>query len=252
MRGQASAFTAYECSNKSNVIELYSLLEPDACANSDKAGKVETTVYGEIMQIKQDQIIPVFRCLVIETIESQYCGHISAAGVTRYIRFGEPKALKAWECHQARKNGKVIIGSRTVQAKIGTMVSHAMFLSGAMDDDINCETGIISFPNRKTLGGQTGQGLYEVTLREECVRLNELTGSLVLTSGKQARVGDKSIMDSLEGTVVWEYDSILPADNHPGIQRFDEGVREPVRGLQGVHRHGGAPGQRSSGRIGDG
>jgi hypothetical protein len=34
--GQASAFTAYDCSNKSNIIESYSLLEPDACTASDK------------------------------------------------------------------------------------------------------------------------------------------------------------------------------------------------------------------------
>ncbi len=36
--------------------------------------------------------------------------------------------------------------------------------------------------------------------------MNELTGSLTLTSGVQARAADKSIADSLEGTVVWEYD----------------------------------------------
>ncbi len=83
-------------------------------------------------------------------------------------------------------------------------MSHAMFLSGAMDDDSNCETSIISFPNGKTLGGQTA----EVTLREEFARLNKLTRSLTLTSGVQACAGDKSIVDSLEGTVVWEYDSM--------------------------------------------
>jgi hypothetical protein len=77
-----------------------------------------------------------------------------------------------------------------------------------MDDNSNCETGIISFPNRKTLGGQTAQGLYEVTLREEFARLNELTGSLTLASGVQTRAWDKSMVDSLEGTVVWEYDSM--------------------------------------------
>jgi hypothetical protein len=53
------------------VIESYSLLEPDACATSDKAGEVEMTVYGEIVKIKQDRMIPVFRCHVIETIVSQ-------------------------------------------------------------------------------------------------------------------------------------------------------------------------------------
>jgi hypothetical protein len=83
-----------------------------------------------------------------------------------------------------------------------------MFLSGAMDDDSNCETVIISFPNGKTLGGQTAQGLYEITLREEFARLNKLTGSLTLVWGVQARAGDKSMVDSLEGTVVWEYDSM--------------------------------------------
>ncbi len=80
-----SAFTAYDYLNKSNIIESYSLFEPDACAASDKAGEVETTVYGEIVQIKQDRMIPVFRSQVIETIGSQYCGHFSSASVTRYI-----------------------------------------------------------------------------------------------------------------------------------------------------------------------
>jgi hypothetical protein len=56
------------------------------------------------------------------------------------------------------------------------------------------------------LKGVAAQGLYEITLREEFARMNELTGSLTLTSGVQARATDKSISDSLEGTVVWEYD----------------------------------------------
>jgi hypothetical protein len=139
---------------------------------------------------------------------SQYCGHFSSAGVVRYIRFREPKALEAWECRQVRSHGKVVIGGRTVQATVGATVSHAMFLSGAMDNDSNCEVGIISFPNRKALGRQTAQGLYEITLREEFARLNELTGRIMLSSGVQARVSDKSLVDSLEGTAVWEYNSM--------------------------------------------
>ncbi len=43
------------------------LLEPDACVNMGKEGEVETTVYGEIVQIKQDRMIPVFGSIVIET-----------------------------------------------------------------------------------------------------------------------------------------------------------------------------------------
>ncbi len=42
--GPVAAFTAYDCSDQSNMVEAYSLLEPDACANSGKDGEVETTV----------------------------------------------------------------------------------------------------------------------------------------------------------------------------------------------------------------
>jgi hypothetical protein len=199
---------AYDCSNRSNIVESYSLLEPDACTNMSKGGEVETTVYGEIVQIKQDRMISVFRCIVIETIISQYCGMFSAAGVARYIRFWEPRTLEAWECRQARKSGKIIINGRTFQGKIGATASHSMFLASRLDAKSNCEVGIITFPNGQTLGGQAAQGLYEITLREEFARLNELTGSLTLTSGVQAMAEYKSIVDSLEGTVVWEYDSM--------------------------------------------
>jgi hypothetical protein len=120
----------------------------------------------------------------------------SAAGVKRYIHFREPRTLEAWECRQAWKNGKVVINWRTFQAKIGSTASHSMFMSGGLDDKSNCEVGIISFPNGQTLGGQE-------------TRLNELTGSLTLASGVKATAGEKSIVDSLEGTVVWEYDSTV-------------------------------------------
>jgi hypothetical protein len=83
-----------------------------------------------------------------------------------------------------------------------------MFLAGGLDDKSNCEVGIITFPNGQTMGGQPTQGLYEITLREEFARLNDLTGNLTLTSGVQVTAGDESIVDSLEGTVVWEYDSM--------------------------------------------
>jgi hypothetical protein len=84
-------------------------------------------------------------------------------------------------------------------------VSHTTFLAGDLDDDSNCEVGTVTLWDGKVLGGMASQGLYKITLREEFARMNELTGSLTLTSGVQARAADKSIADSLEGTVVWEY-----------------------------------------------
>jgi hypothetical protein len=189
LSGQAvEGFTAYDCSNRSNIVESYSLLEPDACANMGKEGEVETTLYGEIIQIKLDRMIPVFRCIVIETIVSEYCGMFSAAGTARYIRFREPRTLEAWECRQARKSGKVIIDGRTFQGKIGVTASHSTYVAGGLDDKSDCEMGIINLPNGQTLGGQAAQGLSEITLREEFARLNELTGSLTLCPACRRRL----------------------------------------------------------------
>jgi hypothetical protein len=208
MVSSVDGFTAYDCSNRTNVVESYSLLEPDACANMGKDGEVETSVYGEIAQVKQDRMIPVFRCVVIETLVAQYCGMFSAAGVKRYIRFRELRPLEAWECRLARLNGQVHINGKMLVGKIGATISHTMFLTGGLDDESRCEVGVLILLDGKVLNGQVAQGLYEITLREEFARLNELTGSLTLTSGVQAAAGDKSIVDSLEGTIVWEYDSI--------------------------------------------
>lgn len=90
--------------------------------------------------------------------------------------------------------------------KNGGTISHTIFLSRNLDDRSNCEAAMISFPNGKTLGRQVAQGVYEITLREEFAKMNELTGSIMLSSGVQAPVSDKNLVDSLEGTVVWEYD----------------------------------------------
>jgi hypothetical protein len=130
----------------------------------------------------------------------------SAAGVTRYLKFRELKPLEPWECRKARRNGQLLINGRPVEGKIGATVSHTMFLAGDLDNDSNCEVGTVTLRDGKVLGGMASQGLYEITLREEFARMNELTGSLTLTSGIQARAADKNIADSLEGTVVWEYD----------------------------------------------
>ncbi len=128
--------------------------------------------------------------------------------VKRYIRFRELRPLEAWECRQARLNGQVNINGKAVAGKIGATVSHTMFLTGGLDDKSRCEVGIVTLPDGRVLDGQVAQGLYEITLREEFARLNELTGSLTLTSGVQAAAGNKCLVDSLEGTVAWEYDAM--------------------------------------------
>jgi hypothetical protein len=120
LSGQAvEEFTAYDCFNRSNIVESYSLLEPDVCANMGKEGEVETKVYREIVQIKQDRMIPVFRCVVIETIVSQYCGMFSVAGVARYIRFWEPRNWRPGNAVRQGKAGKSSSTAKYSRARSG-------------------------------------------------------------------------------------------------------------------------------------
>ncbi len=79
-------------------------------------------------------------------------------------------------------------------------------LSENLDDTSNCEAETISFSNGKTLSDQAAQELSEIFLREEFVEMNELTGIITMALGVQALIADKSLVASLEGTMVWEYD----------------------------------------------
>jgi hypothetical protein len=47
--------------------------------------------------------------------------------------------------------------------------------------------------------------LDEIMLREKFAKMNELSGTITPYAGIQAWVSEKSLLDSLEGTVVWEY-----------------------------------------------
>lgn len=42
--GLSEGITAYDCSNRSNIVESNLLLEPDACVASGKTGEIKTAV----------------------------------------------------------------------------------------------------------------------------------------------------------------------------------------------------------------
>jgi hypothetical protein len=235
VRSPVAAFTAYDCSNWSNVVESYSLLEPDACANMGRDGEVETTVYGEIVQIKQDRMIPVFRCTVIETLVAQYCGMFSAAGVTGYLKFRELKPLEAWECRKARKNGLLLINGRPISGKIGATVSHTMFLAGDLDDESNCEVGTVTLRDGKVLGGMASQGLYEITeggVRED-ERVDRQSDAGLWGAGEGGRQEHCGQPRRDCGVGVRSHG--VPADYPQAVQGDDEGLRQPDQHIRGVY-----------------
>ncbi len=63
---------------------------------------------------------------------------------------------------------------------------------------------------RKTSGGLTTQAVYEITLWEEFRNMNKLTRTIMFSSCIQTSAWrNKSIVDSLEGTIIWEYNSLV-------------------------------------------
>jgi hypothetical protein len=57
------------------------------------------------MQQKREQAVTIFRCHVVESFFSQYCGHSSAAGITRYLKFREPVLVDPVDCAAVKDNG---------------------------------------------------------------------------------------------------------------------------------------------------
>jgi hypothetical protein len=105
--GLVMGFVAYDCANGTNRVDTYSLLEPAACPTREDHHEVERTIFGEIVQMKKDRTVPFFRCTVIESVMSQYCGFNSASGVVRYITFQELRRVEAQECRAAKEKGKM-------------------------------------------------------------------------------------------------------------------------------------------------
>jgi hypothetical protein len=186
-------------------VEAYSLLAPEECHVTGGEHKVERIVQAEVVQIKRERTINVFRCQVLETLVSQYCGHSSAAGVTRYLRFREPLLVEASSCRKALTDaGNITIANRNFRARIGTTTSHSFFMAGDLDDGHHCQTGSVSIGN-KVLEYQATQTILEVTLMEEFAKVNDVHGSIRLRGGIQAKVADQAISDSLVGTIVWRH-----------------------------------------------
>ena len=161
---RATGFAAYDCQNRSNHMEVYSLLEPASCHATSTDLLVERALPAEIIQIKKTRNIPVMRCLVIVTEVSQYCGHSSAAGPMRFHKFRETANLEPQACREASGNkGKIEVGGKIYPAVIGTTTSHTNYLAGGLDDSGNCEVGQYQdMRTKKTYGYHVASRVLEI------------------------------------------------------------------------------------------
>jgi hypothetical protein len=193
---------AYDCSNASNVVEAYSLLEPAPCHASGFKHRYERSVQAEIIQQKRERTVTIFRCHVVESVFSQYCGHSSAAGVTRYLKFRKPILVDPVDCAAAKdKEGNLTINGKVFNARIGSRTSHSFFVAGSLDSRHNCQTDTVVFGNN-VIDYQSTQSVLEISLMEEFAKVNDRTGMIKFPGNVQTKAAEQGVRDSLLGTMV--------------------------------------------------
>jgi hypothetical protein len=201
----AAAFLAYDCSNNTNMVEAYNLLEPAPCHISGTDHRYERVVQVEIVQQKRERTIPVFRCHVVESVFSQYCGHSSAAGVTRYLKFREPLIVDLVECARAKENnGNLTINGKVFNVRIGSQTSHSFFVARSLDKKHNCEVNTLVI-GHQVIDYQSAQSVLEISLTEEFGRISDMSRRIKLPGNIYAKTSDQSVQDSLVGTMVWSH-----------------------------------------------
>jgi hypothetical protein len=108
--------------------------------------EVGRTIFGEIVQMERDRTMPVYRCTVIKSVMSQYCGFSSAGGVVWYLTFQEPRRVEAHECGAAKEKGKMAVGGQEFRVTPGTTISNSTYLHGDLTDGSYSETGVLQLP----------------------------------------------------------------------------------------------------------
>ena len=202
-------------------MEVFSLLEPASCHAASTDLRVERILPAEIIQIRKTRTIPVLRCLAVVTEVSQYCGHSSAAGVMRFLKFRETATVESQSCRDAFDNKrKIEVGGRIYPAVIGSTSSHQDYLAGGLDDANNCEVRQFQdAKTRKTYGNQVASRVVEVTLFCEQGQIHDIEGTIKLTDNIFTKEADESVKDALRGTYVWKHERLSCPDTISQIYR---------------------------------
>jgi hypothetical protein len=244
---ECAAFRAYDCNNQSSQIEQYSLLDPELCGNMEKVHAIERELYGEIVQIKKERLVQVTRCTATQTIKSVYCGFQSRSGLERYAKFHDPMVIEPADCRMAAKTGRFKLNRKDYPFEMNVRRAIIVDLVGGLDKDGNCEVGLYEV-NGMPLRNQMATGMYEIYVRQEWARANDLTGTIKLSEGTTT---DRTLVDSGEGTYVWDHSQdACPDMLVQPVQRPDQGAHQLDGFLHGRHSHRGRQRQEPGCRSG--
>jgi hypothetical protein len=197
-------FRAFDCNSQSSQIEQYSLLDPEPCGNMEKVHAIERELYGEIVQIKKERLVQVTRCTATETVVTRHCGWQSHSGPGRYAKFHDPITIEPAECRQAVKTGHLKLRGKDHPFEMNVRKGVSVELVGGLDEYGNCRVGVFHLDGMR-LEGQMVTANYEIYVRQEWARANDLTGSIKLSEYLMGTTADRALVDSGEGTYVWEH-----------------------------------------------
>ncbi len=201
---ECAAFRAYDCNNQSSQIEQYSLLDPEPCDNMEKVHAIERELYGEIVQIKKERLVQVTRCTATQTIKSVYCGFQSRSGPERYAKFHNLIVIEPADCRLAAKTGRFKLNGKDYPFEMNVRRSIIVDLMGGLDNNGNCEVGLYEV-NGVPLRNQMATAMYEIYVRQEWARANDLTGTIKLSEYLMGTTTNRTLVDSGEGTYVWDH-----------------------------------------------
>jgi hypothetical protein len=156
------------------------------------------------VQIKKERLVQVTRCTASQTVKSAYCGFQSRSGVERYDKFHDPIVIEPADRRLAAKTGRFKLNGKDYPFEMNVRRSVIVNLVGGLDNNGNCEVGLFEV-NGVPLTSQLANAMYEIYVRQEWARANDLTGTIKLSEYLMGTTTDRTLVDSGEGTYVWDY-----------------------------------------------
>jgi hypothetical protein len=105
---------------------------------------------------------------------------------------------------QAAKTGRFKLNRKDYPFKMNVRRAIIVHLVGGLNNDGNCEVGLYEV-NGVPLRNQMATAMYEIYVCLEWARANNLTGTIKLSEYLMGTTTDRTLVDSGEGTYVWDY-----------------------------------------------
>jgi hypothetical protein len=117
------------------------------------------------------------------------------------VKFHDPIVIEPADCRQAAKAGRFKLNGKDYLFEMNVWRAIIVDLGGGLDNDGNCEVGLYKV-NGVPLRNQMATAMYEIYVRQEWARANDLTGTIKLSEYLMGTTTDRTLVDSGEGTYV--------------------------------------------------